>query len=297
MELQLRKYGLLFRELIFFSQDKGIRYLTELDVTTLRAFCEGWTQGGRTQQKKLDRLRAFLRFALESDWIATNPAKRIQGPKVTDKPTMPFSQDEMLRIYSACDKYPDCYGRTGEWTGHRLKALVLLMRYSGLRIGDAVRLPRDRIVDDKLFLYTQKTGVPVRVPLPEFVVTELNSVRSASQRYYFWSGTSDKDGVARNYMRYLAKLFHLAGIKNGHSHQLRDTFAVSLLLEGVRIERVSVLLGHSSVRITEKHYAPWVKERQEQLEADVRRTWSNDPVVFAGTKGTPEVHENEEVVN
>ena len=28
-----------------------------------------------------------------------------------------------------------------------------------------------------------------------------------------------------------------------------------------------------SVRITEKHYAPWVRERQEQLEADVRRTW------------------------
>jgi hypothetical protein len=27
------------------------------------------------------------------------------------------------------------------------------------------------------------------------------------------------------------------------------------------------------VRITEKHYAPWVRERQQQLEADVRRTW------------------------
>ena len=27
------------------------------------------------------------------------------------------------------------------------------------------------------------------------------------------------------------------------------------------------------MKITEKHYAPWVKARQEQLEADVRRTW------------------------
>src|SRR2546423_9999710 len=31
--------------------------------------------------------------------------------------------------------------------------------------------------------------------------------------------------------------------------------------------------GHQSVRITEKHYTPWVRARQEQLEADVRRTW------------------------
>ena len=53
----------------------------------------------------------------------------------------------------------------------------------------------------------------------------------------------------------------------------RDTFSVELLLAGVPIERFSILLGHQSVRITEKHYAPWVRARQEQLEADVRRTW------------------------
>lgn len=30
-------------------------------------------------------------------------------------------------------------------------------------------------------------------------------------------------------------------------------------------ERVSILLGHQSVRITEKDYAPWVRARQERL--------------------------------
>ena len=37
-------------------------------------------------------------------------------------------------------------------------------------------------------------------------------------------------------------------------HRLRDTFAVGLLLAGVPIERVSVLLGHQSVRVKERHY-------------------------------------------
>jgi len=63
---------------------------------------------------------------------------------------------------------------------------------------------------------------------------------------------------------------------NAVSHRFRDTFAVELLLAGVPIERVSVLLGHQSVRITEKHYNPWVRSRQEQLEADVRNAWAND---------------------
>ena len=53
----------------------------------------------------------------------------------------------------------------------------------------------------------------------------------------------------------------------------RDTFAVELLLAGVPIDQVSALLGHRSVRMTEKHYLPWVKARQRQLTASVRRAW------------------------
>ena len=36
---------------------------------------------------------------------------------------------------------------------------------------------------------------------------------------------------------------------------------------------VSVLLGHSSVRITERHYKPWVKTPQKKLEEEVRKAW------------------------
>jgi integrase/recombinase XerD len=53
----------------------------------------------------------------------------------------------------------------------------------------------------------------------------------------------------------------------------RDTFAVEMLLAGVPIDQVSILLGHKSVKITEKHYAPWVKARQEQLASSVRNAW------------------------
>ena len=61
---------------------------------------------------------------------------------------------------------------------------------------------------------------------------------------------------------------------------LRDSFGVELLLAGIPIEWVSVLLGHQSVKVTEKHYNPWVRSRQEQLEADLQRAWSRDPLVL-----------------
>ena len=51
-------------------------------------------------------------------------------------------------------------------------------------------------------------------------------------------------------------------------------------LPGVPIERVSVLPGHQSVRIKKQHYAPWVRPRQEQLETDLAKAWSRDPLVL-----------------
>ncbi len=77
----------------------------------------------------------------------------------------------------------------------------------------------------------------------------------------------------------MANLFELAKVEDAHPHRFRDTFAVELLLSGVPIERVSILLGHQSVRITERHYAPWVRSRQEQLEADLTNAWKQDPVI------------------
>jgi hypothetical protein len=44
-----------------------------------------------------------------------------------------------------------------------------------------------------------------------------------------------------------------------------------MLDAGLSIENVSALLGHASTKVTEKHYSPWVKTRQDALEGEVLR--------------------------
>jgi len=288
----LKKYRALFSQLKAFADNQGLLFIKQYDLAILRLFRESWTDSGISALKKLERLRAFFRFAHESGWTEGNPAKKLRNPKVTNPPTMPFSSEEMVRILAACEKYPDTQG-----SAKRIRALVLLLRYSGMRIGDAATCAKARLDGDRLFLYTQKTNVPVNVKLPGFVTEALNSVPSVSEEHFFWTGEGSKETVAGNWRRSLRALFKLAGISKGHPHRFRDTFAVELLMSNVPIERVSVLLGHTSIRVTEKHYSPWIRARQEQLEADLERSWARDPIVLAETKGTRAVHGVAEAIN
>jgi integrase/recombinase XerD len=108
-----------------------------------------------------------------------------------------------------------------------------------------------------LVLRTAKTGTDVRVPLPQTALDALAAI--PTDNYYFWSGHGTKKSCVGDYQREFKRLYEIAGVENGHMHRWRDTFAVELLLAGIPLERVSVLLGHQSIKVTERHYAPWVK--------------------------------------
>jgi integrase/recombinase XerD len=229
------------------------------------------------------------------------PAIRIKLPKVSIRPTMPLTCEEMVKILAACADIEATMSVEGKLNALRLKSLIVLMRYSGMRVSDAVTLTTDRIDGKKLFLYTQKTGVPVYTVLPDSVLSALEATPRVTGERYFWSGQSKRESIAGLWEKRLKKAFERAGISKGQgnavSHRFRDTFAVELLLAGVPIERVSILLGHQSVRITEKHYNPWVRPRQEQLESDVARAWKLDPVLKQKNFGTNRVHSEKGPVN
>jgi len=203
-------------------------------------------------------------MAVQSDWMAANPAASVGRPHVKQSPTLPFSETEMASILKQA-------------TDPRWHALIQVLRWSGLRIGDAMKLTEDKFQKSRLLLRTAKTGASVFVPLPEFVMQELATLPRYGG-YLFWkrAGESSVDTAAGNARRALRKIFQRAGIKDGHPHRFRDSFSVGLLEKGVPTEVVAALLGHTDVRITQKHYAPWVRSRQENLEKAVAAAWPTD---------------------
>jgi integrase len=212
----------------------------------------------------IEMLRSFFRFCETAEWIAKNPMRGIKPPQVTDVPTLPVSDADFGKLIDGARKL--------SVAGQRLCTLLLLLRYSGLRISDAISLTADRLEGDRLFLRQQKTGVFVYLPLPGFVASALRK-EFAEHNRPFWRGRGAISSVIENWRRAAYTLAAHTAVRNFHFHRLRDSFAVSLLERGVDIETVAVLLGHSSSAVTRKHYNPWVESRQTALEAAVRRTW------------------------
>jgi integrase len=268
-----------------FCAETGIQFTNQITLPVLTTFRAAWKDGALAGSKKLERMRAVGQFFVDCGWWTQNLASKLKRPKVTDPPTMPFTRDEIVALLSACDRFTDWHGRTGQENAQRIWAFILFLKYSGPRIGDAASCAVERLAGHKLFLYTQKTGVPVYNPLPPYVVEVLASCPRKSERYWFWTGQGSKETLAGNWRRTFRRLCVVAGVKGGHPHRFRDTLAVELLLAGVPMERVSILLGHSSVKITQRHYAPWVQDRQAQLESDLERVWRQDPLVQAAMLG------------
>ncbi len=237
--------------------------------------------GPRTALKKIERLLAFFRFAVDRDWLQKNPAKRLSNPRCDLVPTMPLSDDEWKRILVACDAAVINASRPeSKCNAIRMKTIVLLMRYSGMRISDAVQLDASKLDGNRLFLRTQKTGQAVYTILPDLVLNALAATPMVTKTRYFWTGNGKLETVVCDWQMRLKQVFDAAGIRKGPtnavSHRFRDTFAVKFLERGKSMESLSKLLGHKSIRITERHYSPWVRSRQEALEADVADVWKND---------------------
>jgi integrase len=275
------------RQLLEFCEQEEIKFLRDLDARNLSAWRETWIDEALTKKKKFERVVGFFWFCVRLGWIKENPTAAMRRVSARQKPTDYFPKDEYAKIIDATGRLDEDEGKTYdvEKRGVRIRTLTELMRWSGLRIRDAVTLERMRLNGNKLLLYQAKTGVPVYVPLPPHVAEMLRTVPDGlkpNPRYFFWSGNGLPKTFVANWQRAYRRLFRVANIcgadgtrKRCHPHMFRDTFAVEMLLAGVPIDQVSILLGHASVKITEKHYSPWVRARQDQLEASVQRAWTD----------------------
>lgn len=287
-EKLVNKFKLELARLERFMSKRSRFFPAEMTLEDLEAYRSTWPsvyKSGLTQKRVQNRLNEFLRYCYDEKLIDRVP--RLKPIKADGPPTLPLEDSQ----YETLLKHiPDVFKNDQPSQPKRVHALIQLMRHSGLAIRDAVTLERDELQHDaKKKLYRvvtsrQKTGTHVSVPIPDDIAKELLTVLNGNPRYFFWTGNGKEESAVTDWQTDLRKLFRAAfpipkdhprycKCHPRHPHQLRDTFAVNLLKDGVPLEEVSKLLGHTSIVTTERSYAPWVQSRQDRLDSLVTATW------------------------
>src|SRR5262249_19221054 len=203
---------------------------------------------------------------------------------------VPYTLQEESMILSACDQIGGGkYNRSGaRYEQLRARAMILLLRHTALRVSDVSTLRKDAVSWDpeqntwRVLLYTQKTGDPVLLPIPDqlkLVLDALPLPRNAAQdcAYYFWNGVTSRRAVIGIAERTLSAVFKKSRVKNAHAHRYRHTLATRLLEQGATFEDVADILGNSP-GVVRKHYGKWSKGRQANIDRLMMAHFETAPV-------------------
>ena len=127
----------------------------------------------------------------------------------------------------------------------QFNSFVRFAYYTGARRGEIRSISRENVLEGSLVV-RGKTG-------RRYVKLNTQAQVILQQQMPLW--LYKKDYVTHKFKKEVRRL----GIKNAYFHDLRRTFGLNLIKQGMSIYKVSKLLGHASVRTTEQHYAPLLR--------------------------------------
>ena len=202
--------------------------------------------GQNTIMKHIERLRKIIHMAIKNDWLEKDPFHKFSPHFI--KTSRGFLTMEELKTIEA-----------KEFSIPRLqqvKDLFVFSCYTGLAYIDVMNLTRQNLtigIDGNHWISTRrkKTDQPVRIPLLEIPLAIL-------EKYKGYPAVVHSEGILprlsnQKLNAYLKEVADLCEIeKNLTFHLARHTFATTITLtNGVPIETVSKLLGHTSIKTTQ----------------------------------------------
>jgi site-specific recombinase XerD len=196
--------------------------------------------------KHLERFKKMINLAIKLEWMDKNPFSQFQLKY--DKYDRAFLNERELKLLE-----------TTEFTSERLQKIkdcFVFSCYTGLSYIDVKELTENNIakgIDNNNWIYTkrEKTDELVKIPILPKAWAILEKYKEKKEE----DDTSNLLPISSNQKTntYLKEIIKDCGIhKNISFHVARHTFATTVMLSnGVPIETVSKLLGHTKLSTTQ----------------------------------------------
>lgn len=234
----------------FVGADESVEVL---DIQTYKDYVISLQASGHLKSTSINTyiraVKAFYNWLIDEEKIG-DCSRKLKLIKQKREEIIPLTDDELKVLLNCFD--------TSDLLELRNKCLCLLMVDSGLRRAETVRL-RCCDVDfaHNSLLVTGKGDKERLVPLGSVTVDYLRSYdervadrRSKRVDSFFldrFGNSLDVNAVDLVF----SKLKEVTGIQRLRCHLLRHTFATNYLLDGGDLETLRLILGHSSIAITQ----------------------------------------------
>jgi integrase/recombinase XerC len=262
--------------------DAPIR-LADLDLAACRSFLA--SLHGRNDAvsigRKLSSLRSFFRLLVKRRLLTSNPLTGVRPPRRARRLPGFLGKEEAQRLLDAGAEEP---GEDEPAAQARDQALLEILYGGGLRISEACNLDvHDVVSDGKGALVTIRQGkgrkdrvVPLGakawsaveryLPLRAELVARPDRARPATARSArpravrspagpgaLFLGQRGRRLDPRQARRLLSRRVLQAGVRRATPHTLRHSFATHLLGEGADLRAIQEMLGHASLRTTQRY--------------------------------------------
>ena len=198
-------------------------------------------------------LKVFGSWLGEEGFLSVNPFARLKRPKLPRPVIEILSEQEIQRLVEAINPY--CF------LGARMFTIVLLLLDTGIRAGELVTLTLDN---------THVNGGRIKVVgkgNKERYVPFGATTKKALLRYVVtWRPEPQHDGIDELILsvdgtpltysglaQMLKRLGGKAGVPRLHAHLFRHSFAVRYLMNGGDVMTLRLILGHSTLDVTEMY--------------------------------------------
>ena len=250
----LKRHRYTYRAFLDFDASLAARRLDKLGAADFDRFKIHRQDRGFAPEginSNLRGLRALFNFAVRQDYIAKSPMRDVAQVKVPHSDVRFLNMDELRSLYFAIERLDLADERQRE-----ARDLTLFYLFTGARLSEALYPAFDWSCDGQRAVHFPETkaGKSRSIPKGE-QITEILEGRKHIPGGPF---LMNKD-VA--YVR-VKRLLRKAGIADASPHTLRKTAGSMYYLATRDIFATSRFLGHSSVRVTEQHYAGLIQSLQ-----------------------------------
>lgn len=176
------------------------------------------------------------------------------------------------------------YATVGKTTQRYMDLFLFSFHTCGLRVSDILTLEWNHIdfAARRLHKNLVKFNKPYEVALNDSAISILKRYENTTERFVFGLFPADfnlkdpdtflkkRNSVNRTIQYSLNAIGRKMNLDfNLGMHVARHTFGVMALKKGVSLHMISVLMGHSSIAVTEKHYAKFLKEDKDDVVKNI----------------------------